>query len=197
MSQEHICDPELLSQQLRRAGVPMSASEIHGIACGLVCGLTEDIEALWSQALYSELDDNDVLVQECRASTDALLDGTKVQLRDQEAFSFDLCLPGDDDVPAYAAGLRDWCQGFLYGFGVAARDNDQELTDEGREALKDMSEISKLDVDAVQGGEDEAAALAEVEEYLKIAALTVRQDRLDAATSKAERGNPGKTRDYH
>jgi uncharacterized protein YgfB (UPF0149 family) len=43
-----------------------------------------------------------------------------------------------------------------------------------------MSEISKLDVAEVQGGEQDAAALAEVEEYLKIAALTVRQDRLGA-----------------
>jgi uncharacterized protein YgfB (UPF0149 family) len=74
--------------------------------------------------------------------------------------------------------LRDWCQGFLYGFGVAAEGVRTGLSEEGSEALRDMSEISKLDVAAVQGGEQEAAALAEVEEYLKIAALTVRQDRL-------------------
>jgi hypothetical protein len=39
-------------------------------------------------------------------------------------------------------------------------------------------------VSAVHGGEEEAAALAEVEEYLKIAALTIRQDRLTAQTKK-------------
>lgn len=180
MTPDKSCDPDRLTQQLARAGVPMSAAEVHGIACGLLCGLAGDVEGLWHQALYSELDVDDVLVQECRSATDALLDGTAEQLRDQEAFSFDLCLPDEEDVPAYAGGLRDWCQGFLYGFGVAAEGVDAGLSEEGSEALKDMGEISKLDVTAVQGGEAEAAALAEVEEYLKIAALTVRQDRLAA-----------------
>jgi uncharacterized protein YgfB (UPF0149 family) len=178
MTQVTHCDAEQLSQQLAQAGVPMSAAEVHGIACGLLCGLAEDVQGHWHQALYSELDENDVLVQECRNATDILMDVTAEQLRDTEAFSFDLCLPDEEDVPAYAGGLRDWCQGFLYGFGVAAEGSHNGLTEEGDEALKDMSEISKLDVDAVQGGEEEAAALAEVEEYLKIAALTVRQDRL-------------------
>lgn len=169
-----------MSQQLLRAGVPMSAAEVHGIAAGLLCGLAEDVQGLWQQALYSELDNNDVLVQECRAATDGLLHDTAEQLGEEESFSFDLCLPGEDDAPAYAAALRDWCQGFLYGFGVAAQGAETELSEEGGEALRDMSEISKLDVAAVEGGEQEAAALAEVEEYLKIAALTVRQDRLGA-----------------
>lgn len=180
MTDQPLCDAQQLSEQLQRAGVPMSAAEVHGIACGLLCALAEDIQGDWQQALYSELDVDDVLVQECRAATDVLLAGTARQLRDEESYSFDLCLPEDDDVPAYAGGLRDWCQGFLYGVGVAAPNAQSQLSEEGREALKDMTEISKLDVTAVKGGEDEAAALAEVEEYLKIAALTVREDCLAA-----------------
>lgn len=178
MTDQPICDAEHLSQQLKRAGVPMSAAEVHGVACGLLCALADDIQGDWHQALYSECDMDDVLVQECRAVTDNLLAQTAVQLRDEESYSFDLCLPDEDDLPAYAAGLRDWCQGFLYGVGVAAPNAQTQLSEEGREALRDMSEISKLDVSAVTGGEAEAAALAEVEEYLKIAALTVRQDCL-------------------
>lgn len=184
MTDQALCDSDRLSQLLQRAGVPMSAAEIHGVACGLLCALAEDVQGDWHHALYSELDQDDVLVQECRAATDALLDATAEQLRDQEAFSFDLCLPDEDDLPAYAAGLRDWCQGFLYGVGVAAPDAQAGLSEEGQEALRDMAEISKLDVAAVTGGEEEAAALAEVEEYLKIAALTVRQDRLSAKPGK-------------
>lgn len=174
------CDPEQLSAQLARAGVPMSVSEIHGVACGLLCGLADDAEGQWFHALYSELDMDDVLVQECRNSTDAMLALTAEQLQDEEGFSLDLCLPDEDDHAAYAAGLRDWCQGFLYGIGVAGEDIQPRLSEEGSEALKDMSEISKLDAEAVQGGEDEAEALSQVEEYLKIAALTVRQDLLNA-----------------
>jgi yecA family protein len=158
----------------------MSVSEIHGIACGLLCGLADDAQGLWHQALYSELDMDDVLVQECRNSTDAMLQVTAEQLRDEEGFSLDLCLPDEDDHAAFAAGLRDWCQGFLYGIGVAADDIQQRLSEEGHEALKDMSEISKLDAEAVKGGEEEAEALSHVEEYLKIAALTIRQDMLSA-----------------
>jgi len=194
MSQPHPCDADSLSQQLQRAGVPMSAAEVHGIACGLLCGLSEDLQGQWSQALYSELDGDDVLVQECRQASDGLLAVTAEQLRDPEAFSFDLCLPEEDDLPAYAGGLRDWCQGFLYGFGVAAQGVQDELSQEGSEALRDMGEISKLDVSEVQGGEEEAAALTELEEYLKIAALTVRQDRLGA---QAQQGRRGQQHDQH
>lgn len=181
MTDQTPCDSQHLSQLLQRAGVPMSAAEIHGVASGLLCALAEDVQGDWQQALYSEADMDDALVQECRVATDALLAATAEQLQDDEAFSFDLCLPDEDDLPAYAAGLRDWCQGFLYGVGVAAPDAQAGLSEDGREALHDMAEISKLDVGAVTGGEQEAAALAEVEEYLKIAALTVRQDRLSAA----------------
>jgi yecA family protein len=180
VSHEIPCDPEQLSEQLVRAGVPMSVSEIHGVACGLLCGLAEDVEGLWYQALYSELDMDDVRVQECRNSTDAMLQFTAEQLRDEEGFSLDLCLPDEDDHAAFAAGLRDWCQGFLYGVGIASDDIQKHLSEEGNEALKDMSEISKLDVEAVKGGEEEAEALSQVEEYLKIAALTIRQDLLSA-----------------
>lgn len=184
MNDQPFCDAEQLSQQLQHAGVPMSASEIHGIACGLLCGLSDDLEGDWQQALYSELDVDDVLVQECRVATDALLQATAEQLQDYEAFSFDLCLPNDADLPAYAGGLGEWCLGFLYGVGVAAPKIQPSLSEEGREALKDLGEISKLDVSAVSGGEEETAALVEVEEYLKIAALTVRQDQLSAQAKK-------------
>ena len=61
------------AQQLARAGLPMSAAEVHGVAAGLLCGLADDVDGLWQQALYSELDTNDVLVQECRDATEALL----------------------------------------------------------------------------------------------------------------------------
>jgi yecA family protein len=158
----------------------MSVAEIHGIACGLLCGLAEDAQGLWHQALYSELDMDDVLVQECRNSTDVMLQVTAEQLQDEEGFALDLCLPDEDDHAAFAAGLRDWCQGFLYGVGVAAEDVQKRLSEEGGEALKDMSEISRLDAEAVKGGEGEAEALSQVEEYLRIAALTIRQDLLSA-----------------
>ena len=185
MNDQPFCDSEQLSQLLQRAGVPMSAAEVHGIASGLLCGMSDDIQGDWQQALYSELDLDDVLVQECRAATDALLRASAEQLHDTDAYTFDLCLPDEDDLPAYAQGLADWCQGFLYGVGVAAPKVEPSLSDEGREALRDMAEISKLDVSAVQGGEEETAALLQVEEYLKIAALTVRQDRLSAKPGKA------------
>jgi uncharacterized protein YgfB (UPF0149 family) len=161
---------------MRRAGLPFSPSEAHAIAIGLLSGAVADRDVQWQNAVYAELDPNDALATECRAVLDDVYAAAREQMRD-EAFGLQLFVPdeGFAGVPCTSA-LRDWAQGFLYGFGLAGKRAAQRLSVEGREALQDFYEIARLEVDAGDPAEDEQQALTEIEEYMRVAAMLVYED---------------------
>ena len=76
----------------------------------------------------------------------------------------------------HATALRDWCEGFLYGFGIAGVSPDHALSAEGREALRDIGELTRLDAEQVAEGESEEGALTEIIEFLRVAALLIREE---------------------
>jgi len=169
-----------IREQLEKAGIPLSPAEVHGVACGLAATGMEEMEGLWHQVIFEDVDLNDVLVQECRNSLDEMLDRTLAQL-DDEAFGLLMCLPEDEaTVRQQAEALRDWCQGFLFGFGLGGEALHAQLSEDATEALRDMTEITRLDPDSVEDDEEGERGVAELEEYLRVIALTVRQDVLSA-----------------
>ena len=161
---------------MRRAGLPFSPSEAHAIAIGLLSGAVADRDAQWRNAVYAELDPNDVLAKECRTLLDDLYAAAGEQMRDQ-AFGLQLFVPEEGFAGVHgSAALRDWAQGFLYGFGLAGKSAAQRLSAEGREALQDFYEIAQLEVDEGDLAEDEQQALTEIEEYMRVAAMLVYED---------------------
>lgn len=175
-----------LREQLEKAAIPLSPAEVHGVACGLAATGMDEMEGLWHQVIFEEVDPNDVLVQECRGSLDEMFDRTLAQL-DDEAFGLVLCLPEDDATARQQAeALRDWCQGFLFGFGLGGEALHAQLSPDAGEALQDMTEITRLDPDSVEDDEEGERGVAELEEYLRVIALTVRQDVLSAQRGGGE-----------
>jgi uncharacterized protein YgfB (UPF0149 family) len=162
---------------MRRCKLTFSPSEAHAIAVGLLAGNLTDPEAHWSAAMYADLDPNDALVRECRSCLDALFQATAEQMRDAE-FGLQLFLPPQDVVDYDpASALRDWAQGFLYGFGLVGEASASALlSPEGQEALRDFYEIGNMEVPEQPGGEEEQQALAEIEEYLRVAAMLIHED---------------------
>jgi uncharacterized protein YgfB (UPF0149 family) len=67
----------------------------------------------------------------------------------------------------------------MYGFGISARDSEKKLSDDAQEALQDLGEFTRLDTLAVsEDDEDEMQALTELEEYIRVAVMTIYQDML-------------------
>jgi uncharacterized protein YgfB (UPF0149 family) len=162
---------------MRRCKLTFSPSEAHAIATGLLAGNPADREAQWEAAMYADLDPNDALAQECRNCLDALYQATSEQMRDAE-FGLQLFLPPQGVVdydPATA--LRDWAQGFLFGFGLSGDVNTSvQLSPEGQEALHDFYEIGNMEIPEQPAGEEEQQALTEIEEYLRVAAMLINED---------------------
>ncbi|MFM1892233.1 MAG: hypothetical protein RLZ44_1310, partial [Pseudomonadota bacterium] len=72
--------------------------------------------------------------------------------------------------------LRDWCRGYLYGLGLAGQAAFTALGAEARDAVHDLNEIAQLDAAGVQGADADEAALVELEEYLRVVLVAIRDD---------------------
>ena len=162
---------------MHQCGLTSTPGEAHGIAVGLLAGDVPDRERHWAEVLYADLDPADALAQECRACLDALLQATTEQAQDLQ-FGLQLYLPGEEDGDAgRSAALRDWVQGFLYGFGLAGGSvAAAQLSTEAQEVLRDLYEIGQLQVSDEALDEDDQQALAEIEEYVRVAAMLVHED---------------------
>jgi len=77
---------------------------------------------------------------------------------------------------ARVAAVRDWCQGYLYGFGLGGGRLEDRLSEQSRELLRDMAEITRLDVDDVENDVEHQSALIEIEEYLRVGVMLMRDE---------------------
>lgn len=161
---------------MQRCGMPQSPAESQGFALGLlVAGVSEPLQ-LWQKELYSDFDPADVLAGECRAVLDRVFAGVFAAER-ATPMQLTLLLPPDIMVDGARVGaVRDWCQGFLFGFGLGGERVAARLSDQSRELLQDIAEITRLDTDDVENNTENQSALIEIEEYLRVGVMLMRDD---------------------
>ena len=85
--------------------------------------------------------------------------------------SFQPLLPGDDaSIGDRTSALGEWCQGFLYGLGtgVGGCRRLRVLQGEAAEVVRDMTEITHVDVDPDDDPESNEAAYAELVEFVRV-----------------------------
>ena len=70
--------------------------------------------------------------------------------------------------------LFSWCRGFLGGFGLAAG-HAPPLSVEGREALADLARLAAA-TPQENGDQEDEEALAEIEEFVRVAVLLLHGD---------------------
>ncbi len=180
---------DTLARALAVAGLPIDPSELHGSLCGYVAGGGCADAADWLHRLA--IDSNGPRISDDMpggpASGDAPTGDAIARLRAAtlnqfaaQDFSFQLLLPPDDaPLPARADALLGWCQGFLGGFGLAAPASDG-LSEDATEALEDIGRIAASDP-AYEESEADEAALAEIVEFVRVAALLLHGECVQGA----------------
>src|SRR5690606_37456203 len=153
-----------------QSGVASDAAELHGSLCGWLAAGGEPGPAWLGKVLADEalpqVEPDSVLDRMARASA--------AQFEDRD-FGFALLLPGQDALLSERSGaLFAWCRGFLGGFGLASGEHPP-LSEEGREALADLARLAAAQPQD-EGDQDDEAALAEIEEFVRIAALLLHGD---------------------
>ena len=172
-------DYETIDTRLKAIGLQITAAEAHGLVTGLICGDFDRSLALMNRELLTEKPADDREFRESKAELTQMHAIINEQLRDME-LGFRLLLPAENaSIPGRAAALVNWCQGFMYGFGVSARESEKKLSPDAQEALQDLGEFTRLDTLAVsEDDEEEMEALTELEEYMRVAVITIHQDML-------------------
>lgn len=163
-----------MARHLRLAGVLADPAEAHGIAHGLTTVFSAASLENWQTEVYADCDAGDERLLQCQR----LLAPLFVDAQQHAMGSVtQLCLPPDDqDIRVRAIALRDWCRGFLYGLGIGGRIEHAKLSADANEALHDIGELARLDAPQQIEGEEDEFALAELQEYLRVAVSIIRGD---------------------
>ena len=165
-----------VAQQIGALALSVDPSELHGSLCALRCG--HPARANW---LADAMGDDGVPAPPPGSALGQLDAATVAQLA-QADFGLELLLP-DDDAPVSERGeaLVAWCRGFLGGVGLAGI--EPKLGEEAREALGDLARIAESDV-SYDDPEADEEALAELEEFVRVAALLIHGDCLAADSDR-------------
>ncbi|MEE4173213.1 MAG: UPF0149 family protein [Xanthomonadales bacterium] len=154
-------------------------AETHGVACGLLVRQGDaNLDAYLN--LLSLLEIAPEPGPALRSIFEELLNATRDQLAD-EAFRLDLWLPEDEEsLEDRTEALAQWCNGFLASMGAGDDPRIDTLSGEAAEALADIQEISMAELGGEEGAgevsEEEETAYAEIVEYVRIAALILREE---------------------
>lgn len=180
----HVANTDLPSltaveAEIRDQALAMTASELHGALCGWLAGggaATRD----WPAKV---LVDPGLATPAEHSPFDQLREASAAQFGDR-SFGFELLLPEPDASLAVRSGaLFDWCRGFLGAFGLAAGAKPP-LSEEGTEALADLAKLAAAQPQD-EGDDEDEAALVEIEEFVRVAALLLHGDCVLAAQHRA------------
>lgn len=153
-----------LQRILMQAHALTDAAEAHGTLVGSLCA-TRCTLADWLQEILPDGRAEGLAAADLRAvfesTSGALVDG---------AMEFQPLLPADDaPITERTSALGEWCQGFLYGLGTGVSVPEAStLEGDAAEVLRDMTAITRVDVDPADGAESNEAAYAELVEFVRV-----------------------------
>jgi uncharacterized protein len=156
-----------------------SPSEAQGILCGLICAGDPRATETWLDQLLPSTGAQgaDLLAVEARAGLAQLAEQTLDEIQGPD-LGLNLLLPDDSGpLEERATAVYDWVRGFLYALGIL-RVEVREMSAQAREILGDFSDLTRLDLSALDDGEENEAALTEITEFVRVAAMLLYQERV-------------------
>lgn len=166
-------DFDAVQTSLDRLFASTDASEAHGTLCGLLLG-QQDFSIWMDYTLNNRPDQNDLLANERMEVLKELFDLTRTQLNADD-ISLELLLADEDvDFSVRLTGLASWCQGFLYGLAVNGEAHINPLSEQGRECLDDLIQISQIRHDEEQ--EDSETVFAEIVEHVRLSVIYMNEE---------------------
>jgi uncharacterized protein YgfB (UPF0149 family) len=150
-------------------------AECHGVVCGLLCRSPE-----CTLDTYVRLLDMLEIVNDPGAgfkmTLEELLNSSRSQLADED-MGLSLWLPDDEEIlEERTMALSQWCNGFLAGLGGGGEKVFEAMSEDAKEALKDLEQISRAEVADTEESEDDENAFTEIVEYVRIVILMIRED---------------------
>ncbi len=167
-------DFDQVQNELQRLNAITDAAEAHGTLCGLLMG-NQDFARWLGFTLDALPEAGDLLAKESVEKLQQLFDQTRTQLNSDD-MSFELLLPEEDqEFAVRLLGLGNWCQGFLYGLAVNGEAMLNNLSEQGRECMDDLLQISQISHDEEQS-EDAEVVYAEIAEHVRLSVVFMHEE---------------------
>lgn len=161
-----------LEQLCQQANLDFGAAECHGILSGLVCASRQPTLADWLALIY-DCSQHALPPSSQHALWNQLYSDTLQQLQGGE-FDFQPLLPNDDLALEWRTeNLSDWCRGYLFGISAGNISAQSQQSDEIREIIMDISQISAAGYSADEDTEESETAYVELIEYIRAATLLI------------------------
>lgn len=153
---------------LHEAGVPTGASEAHGIITGVLCA-PHGARVAWPALIMGrDLTPDGERLKALAQLLAALHRSTYAHLHGVDC-DFAPLLPDDNhSLAEQLEGLTDWCRGYLFGLHAGGVENAQSLPGDAGEIVRDITRLSEAELGSPLADEDEARALVEIVEYLRV-----------------------------
>ena len=152
-----------LQRVLTQSRALSDAAEAHGTLVGALCSTRLSLQDWLAEILPEGKAEAD-----SKARFQAVFDSTCGSLGDGN-LAFEPLLPEDDQpIVDRTAALGEWCQGFLYGLGSGAMPDPAALQNDAAEVLRDLTEITQVDVDPEDDSESNETAYAELVEFVRV-----------------------------
>ena len=137
--------------------------EAHGTLAGALCSGEGVTLQDWLREVFPE-----GVAGAAEVPMLAVFEWTQHVLRTGQ-LEFMLLLPDDEEsLATRAAALGQWCQGFLYGLGSNPLPDVERLPEEIAEIVRDLTALTRIDVDENESAEDNEQAYAELVEFVRV-----------------------------
>jgi len=154
---------------LKQANAYLGAAELQGLLLGFSC-CQDSLPQEWLSM---------ILAQSEPTHQTALSDMINLLLAHGQSqlntfgFELNLLLP-DDDIPLNQRvdALAEWCQGYLMGLQITAKNYTPTLSEETKKALVDIKNIASLAPENDDSEQNEQA-YQELSEFVKLTILTI------------------------
>lgn len=177
-------------EALRRANVLVDAAESHGTLCGIISAGKAGLKQQWLAQTLEDTDPANAQVIECRRLLERLWNDTHDALAGQE-FGFEPLLPeADAPLADRVEALSGWCDGFMYGLGLAEVESFDKLPPDVAEVLRDFADIGRGGLGLGDSAEEDEQAFMELSEYLRVGTQLV-HDELNPPRAAQFRAPPG------
>jgi len=172
---EEIYEP--LDKSLQHVGALMNAAEAHGILSSFLCVSQSDDK--WLQHILGNAY-VDGLASGCQKQLILIKNYTLEQLSSVNC-EFNLLLPDDDIVISERIQtLGGWCEGFLFGLGLAGI-NTESLPNNIKEFIGDLISISHI-APVDESNDTNENDYTELVEYIRIGIMTIYEEFINNGT---------------
>jgi len=153
-----------IQQALVEAHSLTEAAEAHGTLAGSLCTTVAYRFEDWLAEILPEGQAGPEATRTLRG----LFEHTAEALGEAQ-MQFSPLLPEDaQPIDARATALGQWCQGFIYGLGSSALADASGLPGDVGEIVRDLTEITRVGVDAAESPESNEGAYAELVEFVRV-----------------------------